>query len=284
MARRLAEKIVARGGRVETSAPVGVIRHDPSGVEFETKDGRRFRGRYAILTGTPVALSTHITWSPPLPAGNQLMLSSARIGNYNKHYAFFNQGPVWRSDPTLWARIQNRSVMWPMVYTALPPLPADDPQMPNGTHFFPSHVIDNSPATVDTGDPGCPNGAGALFSFGWPENGTTATARAQGWYSVLAGIPGLPKPSSVVGQAWAEEPYVMGAYGAWWPPKVLSVAKEQFAAVPGGRVFFAGTEWSAKSAGYMNGAIHNGRRHGDLVLDRLRRAASDGHGDGQSRV
>ena len=27
------------------------------------------------------------------------MLRSARIGNYNKHYAFFNQGPVWRDHP-----------------------------------------------------------------------------------------------------------------------------------------------------------------------------------------
>ena len=32
--------------------------------------------------------------------------------------------------------------------------------------------------------------------------------------------------------------------------------------LPGGRVFFAGSEWSDVGAGYMNGAIHNGRKRG----------------------
>merc|ERR1711948_79393 len=85
----------------------------------------------------------------------------------------------------------------------------------------------------------------------------------------LKDVPGLPEPSSVLGQAWAEEPYIMGAYSSWWPPGVLSFAKEQWKTIPGGRVFFAGTEWSAVGAGYMNGAIHNGRAHGDLVTKLL---------------
>jgi hypothetical protein len=140
--------------------------------------------------------------------------------------------------------------------------------VPNGTAFFPSAIIDNSPPTVDTADANCPNGAGALFSFGWPRNGSTAAERAEGWREVLRGIPGLPEPSSVVGQAWAEEPYIMGAYGAWWPPGVISAAKEQWAALPGGRVFFASNEWSEVGAGYMNGAIHNGRKHGSIVAKR----------------
>jgi len=108
-----------------------------------------------------------------------------------------------------------------------------------------------------------------LFSFGWPQNGTSASKRAEGWYGLLKGIPGLPEPSSVVGQAWAEEPYIMGAYGAWWPPRVLSMAKQQWNALPSGRIFFAGTEWSAVGAGYMNGAVHNGRKHGRKVAQLL---------------
>ena len=199
------------------------------------------------------------------------MLRTARIGGYNKHYAFFNGGPVWRDDPAMWAEIQRRAVQWPMVYEALPPLPPDSQEMPNGTHFFPSAIIDNSPATVDTRDEGCPAGAGALFSFGWPANGSTAAERARGWTKVLEGIPGLPPPSSIVGQAWSEEPYVLGAYGAWWPPGVLTTSREEWAALPNNRVFFAGTEWSDVGSGYMNGAIHNGRKHGSLVWDLLQK-------------
>lgn len=265
MSERLAEKLRRAGALVELSTPVHRIKYSDSSVEFTTREGRRYRGQYAIITGNPVSLSTHISWNPPLPHGVQHMLRAAHIGNYNKHYAFFKEGPVWREDAEMWSEIQKRTVQWPMVFAALPPLSPDSQQMPNGTAFFPSAIVDNSPVTVDTGDADCPNGAGALFSFGWPQNGSTAAERAQGWYSVLKGVPRLPEPSSVIGQAWAEEPYIMGAYAAWWPPGVISAAKEQWNIVPGGRVFFGGSEWSAAGAGYMNGAIHNGRAHGTYV-------------------
>ena len=151
-----------------------------------------------------------------------------------------------------------------MVYEALPPLPPSSQQMPNGTAFFPSAIIDNSPPTLlasaaaasvadgtggdgeeEGGGGGCANGAGALFSFGWPQNGTTAAQRAEGWRALLAGVPGLPPISSVVGQAWAEEPYVMGAYGAWWPPGVVSAAGERWS---------AGQRANTLHASSMNGA------------------------------
>lgn len=283
MSIRLVQKLRKAGALVELNAPVQSIRYDEHGVRFETRAGSIYRGRYAILTGTPVALSTHISWQPPLPLGVRHMLKSARIGNYNKHYAFFRQGPIWRDDPAMWDAIQKRAVQWPMVFKALPPLPADDQQMPNGTAFFPSAIVDNSPATVDTGDAGCPSGAGALFSFGWPQNGSTAAQRAQGWLGLLEGVPGLPEPSSVVGQAWAEEPYVMGAYAAWWPPGVLSAVGKQWSAVPGGRIFFAGSEWSEVGSGYMNGAIHNGRKHGSIVSSLLHQARGEDTLSGESR-
>jgi len=196
------------------------------------------------------------------------MLHSAHIGNYNKHYAFFNQGPVWRDNQS-WDAITKRSVQWPMVYRASPPLDPDSQSDPNGTDFVASAIIDNSPAMVYGTDPGCPDGVGALFSFGWPQNGSSASHRAEGWYEVLKNIDGLPEPSSVVGQAWAEEAYIMGAYGAWWPPQVLSAAKEEWNALSTGPIFFAGTEWSAIGSGYMNGAVHNGRKHGRLVAKLL---------------
>jgi len=190
------------------------------------------------------------------------MLRSSRVGGYNKHYAFFNQGPVWRQNKDLARRIQNAVVQWPMVYTGSKGSQA----MSDGDSFFPSSPLDNSPVTPSPAqDEGCPNGAGVLFSFGWPANGSTAVERAQGWYKVLEGIEGLPPISSVKGQAWSEEKYVMGAYAAWWPPGTITTAREQWAEV-GGQLFFAGTEWSPEGAGYMNGAIHNGRRVGSKIL------------------
>jgi len=275
MSHRLAEKLQAAGQPIELNSPVQHIRYSSNSVEFTTTKGRVFRGRYAIITGTPVALSTHLSWDPPLSAGVEKMLKSSHLGNYNKHYAFFKEGPIWRDNPDLWKAISKVSIQWPMVYEAAPPLPADSQQMPNGTDFFPSPIIDNSPASTNMHDATCPNGAGALFTFGWPANGSTAAERAEGWRTLLRSVPGLPEPSSVHGQAWAEEPYVMGAYAAWWPPGTITEAAEQWQAVPGGRVFFAGSEWAEVGAGFMNGAIHNGRKHGSMVHNLLRK---DEHG------
>jgi len=273
MSQLLALKLQKAGALLKLSTPVEQIWHSKDGVRFGTADGQLYKGRYAIVTGTPVALSTHISWTPALHSGVAHMLKSARIGNYNKHYAFFDQGPeLWRQNKTVWDGIQARTVQWPMVYASLPPLDPAAQQMPNGTSFFPSAIIDNSPASQvpsSSNDPECPATVGALFSFGWPKNASTAAERAAGWTDVLRGVPGLPAPSSTVGQAWAEEKFVMGAYGAWWPPNVISVAQDQWSALPSGRVFFAGTEWSEVGSGYMNGAIHNGRKHGSIVAKLL---------------
>jgi len=96
MSKRLAEKLQKAGTTIELNSPVQLVRYSNSSVEFTTAAGRVFKGRYAIITGTPVALSTHLSWEPPLPTGVERMLKSSRIGNYNKHYAFFNEGPIWR--------------------------------------------------------------------------------------------------------------------------------------------------------------------------------------------
>ena len=128
MSVRLARKLRRAGSTVLLSSPVERVVQEDSSVSFTTIDGRTFRGKYAILTGTPVALSTHLTWEPPLPPAASTSLRSARIGNYNKHYAFFNDGPSWRDDAVQWKAITARTVQWPMVYEAAPPLPPDSQQ------------------------------------------------------------------------------------------------------------------------------------------------------------
>ena len=128
MSIRLARKLRRAGSTVLLSSPVARVAQEDQSVSFTTQDGRTFRGKYAIVTGTPVALSTHLTWEPPLPAAAAASLRSARIGNYNKHYAFFNEGPSWRDDPDLWKAIAARVVQWPMVYEAAPPLAPDSQQ------------------------------------------------------------------------------------------------------------------------------------------------------------
>eukprot|EP01084_Bolivina_argentea_P143787 252446_1 len=159
----------------------------------------------------------------------------------------------------MWQALQTVSIQWPMVYTALPPLDPSSRWMPNGSQFYPSPPVDNSPPAIASSQPG------VLFSFGWPNNATTAAGRAQGWYDLLKDVPGLPRPTAVHGQAWAEEPFILGAYGAWWPPGVMTGAGDLWDGASDGRLAFCGTEWSPVGAGYMNGAIHNGRRHGDRI-------------------
>ena len=119
----------------------------------------------------------------------------------------------------------------------------------------------------------------------WCEEGTGIVEKTRPPYDCALSHPflaGEKTPSTLMVaafpapflQAWAEEPFVMGAYGAWWPPHVLTQSREQWAAVPGGRIFFAGTEWSDVGAGYMNGAIHNGRKHGSMVWKLLQQELS----------
>ena len=113
MSELLVRKLRRAGAVVAHSSPVARVAYDAEGVRFVTAGGDIYRGRYALLTGTPVALSTHLSWEPPLPAGADAMLRRARIGNYNKHFAFFNAGPTWRERPETWEALQKRAVQWP---------------------------------------------------------------------------------------------------------------------------------------------------------------------------
>ena len=243
--------------RVFMNSPVTEVNLLGSSTQFRV-NGTLWEAKYAAVTGTPVALSTNIKWSGSNVA--RKMLKESFIGNYNKNYAFFNEGPFWDHDKQAYDDIMNTEIEWPMVYYN----PTDGQQDMNGTEFVKTPPTINSPARQRPNSRPTCSQVGALMSFGWPNpKGQTGPERAQGWYDVL------PKSiskriSSVHGQAWADEKYIMGAYAAWWVPGAISTAGESWNKV--GNTLFCGTEWSPIGAGFMNGAIHRGQLCGDYII------------------
>eukprot|EP01060_Flectonema_neradi_P011125 TRINITY_DN18186_c0_g1_i1.p1 TRINITY_DN18186_c0_g1~~TRINITY_DN18186_c0_g1_i1.p1 ORF type:complete len:580 (+),score=110.34 TRINITY_DN18186_c0_g1_i1:73-1740(+) len=244
--------------RVFMNSPVTEVIFDKEHPQFRV-NGTLWGGKYVAITGTPVALNTHVTWTGSAAVAK--MLNNSYIGNYNKNWVFFNEGPFWEYDKQAMEEIMSTEIEWPMVYYN----PTGGQQDINGTEFVKTMPTLNSPARQrPNGRPTCSQ-LGALMSFGWPNpKGQTGPERAQGWYDVLP--ENISKRiSSVFGQAWGDEKYIMGAYAAWWAPGAISTAGSAWSSIDG-NALFCGSEWSPIGAGYMNGAIHRGNLCGDHIV------------------
>ena len=84
-------------------------------------------------------------------------------------------------------------------------------------------------------------------------------------------------PISVIEHNWADQPYTRGAYGSFWPPGVLSDFWEAWEAIevehtpsptlhPG--LWVAGSDFSARGNGYIDGAIKSGEGVAAQVVSR----------------
>ena len=64
---------------------------------------------------------------------------------------------------------------------------------------------------------------------------------------------------------WGAQPYVRGAYSAFFPPGVWSTTGRQLRE-PFGSIFWAGADYAEEGNGYINGAIESAHRAVSAIL------------------
>jgi monoamine oxidase len=235
---QLAERLARRlGRRVVRSCPVAGI------TQRERAEVRTARGTWSareVILAVPLPLAARLHFDPPLPAAHDQLLQRQPLGTAIKVNAVYDR-PFWRS-----RGLSGSALGGPGPIRV---------------------VFDNSP----------PDGApGVLVGFFEGAAGARYLraprgARRRAALESFAGFFGerALRPRRYLELVWAAEPYTRGAYGSYNPPGVLTElgpVRRQ----PVGRVRFAGADLADAWPGYMEGAIHDGRRAADEVLTALR--------------
>jgi monoamine oxidase len=216
---RMAE---ALGDRVVLSAPVRAIAQDGDGATVRS-DGLTVRARQVIVA-IPVPLTARIAWSPALPHARDALTQRMTMGSVVKCMAIYDE-PFWRAQG-----------LSGQATAATGPVKV---------------VYDNSP----------PGGRpGVLLGFFEGRSAQDAMRASQDERRALALFgPRAARPERYVDQAWGQEEWSRGCYGAYLPPGGWTGFGSSLRA-PVGRVHWAGAETATVWNGYMDGAISSGER------------------------
>jgi len=222
-------------GVVRLRAPVRSLAHGDGGVVARADGGVEVRARRAVVA-IPPALAGRIAFDPPMPALRDQLTQRIPMGAVIKCHAVYPE-PFWRADGLTGQA---------------------------GSDTGPAKVIfDNSP----------PDGRpGVLLAFLESrfarELGTWAAedrrAAVLGTLVRLFG-PRAGDPAAFHEQAWAQEEYTRGCYGAYLPPGAWT----SFGAAlrpPVGPLHWAGAEYATTWNGYMDGAVRSGEEAAAAIL------------------
>ena len=234
----VSERVAAAlGDRVVLGSPARAVRHGDGGVEI-TSDRASVSAARAIFAIAP-PLAGRIAYDPPLPAVRDGLSQRMAMGSVVKCMAIYDE-PFWRADGLSG---QATSCDGPVSVT-----------------------FDNSP----------PDGSpGVLLAFFEGR----AARRASGLSTderreIVSGCLGrlfgarARAPSDYADQAWANEEWTRGCYGAFMAPGAWT--DNGPALKPAlGRLHWAGTETAERWSGYMDGAVASGERAAAEVLAEL---------------
>lgn len=225
IAQRMAEEL---GSAVELSAPVRRIETTDHGVTV-VADGRTARAS-AVIVAVPPALTSRISYDPPLPGHRDQLTQRYIQGSVVKCMAVYAE-PFWRRDGL---NGQAVSDVGPVKL-----------------------CYDNSP----------PDGSkGVLLGFleaGHARRLGRSTA-AERKAEVLACFrrhfgPAAAEPEQFVEKDWSQEEWSRGCYGGYLPPGAWTAYRDTVR-VPIGRIHWAGAESATVWNGYMDGALTSGER------------------------
>ena len=234
---RIALALAAELGEdvVRLGAPVRALAHRDDGVTARADRGVEVRARRAVVA-IPPALAGRIAYDPPLPALRDQLTQRMPMGAVIKCHAVYPE-PFWRADGLTGQA---------------------------GSDTGPAKVIfDNSP----------PDGSpGVLLAFlegrFARELGTWAAEDRRA--AVLATLvrmfgPRAGEPEAFHEQAWAQEEYTRGCYGAYLPPGVWTSFGRALRP-PIGPLHWAGAEYATVWNGYMDGAVRSGEAVAAAIL------------------
>jgi monoamine oxidase len=215
-------------GQIHTNAAARLVRRLDNGrYEVSAADGSTHSCR-AVVVAMPPALRTRIVFEPGLPPDVTRLCQRAPMGSMFKILTVY---------PTAWWRDQGL----------------------NG------YGQGNLPTVALTADSSPPSGKpGVLASFVAADRAIslghdTAAKRRQAILSDLATYwgPRASEPVDYIEKNWGEENWVTGAFSSYMAPGTWTSVGSAWRE-PVGNVVWAGTESSARWAGYYEGAIQAG--------------------------
>ena len=189
-----------------------------------------------VVLALPRALAAGIRFDPELPADHALLIHQVPAGTEIKMVALYDE-PFWRHDGMSGATV------------------ATD---------------DEIEVTLDTGQPGHPQGVVAGYSAG-PRAACPLRPRRGGAPRCLhphahpAPRAGGGHPARGDGANWAEERWTRGCSMGHFPTGVLTQYGRRLRE-PVGRLHWAGTETASTSYGAMDGAVRSGERVSEEIL------------------
>jgi len=231
---QLISERMAEGLDVVLEAPVRAIAQDDAGVTLRS-DAGEIRATRAIVA-VPVPLGAAIAWTPALPYDRVGLVQRMAMGSVVKCMAVYDE-PFWRADGLSG---QAAALDGPVKV-----------------------VYDNSPPG---GRPGVLLGffearaAQAAMRMPVEDRRTTVLGAFARFFG-----PRALSPERYVDQAWGEDEWSRGCYGAFLPPGGWTGFGPALRR-PVGRVHWAGAETATVWNGYMDGAVSSGDRAAAEVL------------------
>jgi monoamine oxidase len=234
LARQVAERL---GDRVRLSTPVRAIHHEPGGVRVVGDHGS-WAAEFAVVALPPAHVAA-LDWEPALTGPRRQLLDRLHMGSVTKLLAVFDR-PFWR----------NSGWSGEVLDAHGPVTTAFDATQPGGPAVLASLT--------------CGRRSLELSRLTAEERQRQILRAFTDWFGAEAA-----EPLTVVDRSWENEEWSGGGYSAVPAPGVLSSPAVPLIAEPLGRVHFAGTETSATSNGYIDGAIASGERAADEISERI---------------
>lgn len=234
---RLADQVRESGGEVVFDCRVSEVRVDQRVVVTST-DGRRFSADRIVFAAPPARLAG-IKFDPPLPQSRQELQNANFIGCIIKSIAVYEDS-FWR------------------------------------TKGFSGEVVAESneeDAPCFNAYDHCVDGKAMLVCFinGAPAKAWSARSQDDRKAAVLAQLvkwfgEEAAHPIDYLEKDWVVDEFTGGCPVGCFPPGKLAPYMEALRA-PCGRIHWAGTESSEVCQGFMDGAVHSGKRAAAEMLD-----------------
>lgn len=255
---KAAEAIKRLGGVVTLNSPVyKVITHEDRSIEVRT-ESFSVCSAAVVLTGAPPAL-LQIRFVPSLPTAQAQLLQRMPMGTSQKFSAVY---------PTAWWRKRG-------FHGGIVALGTNGLKTAEGWPLF-VDCVDHSPFSQGRGVLGCFVEGVANLEF----RALDAEARKAALVDFLGrsfgDVEAARSYEQIVDFNWADQEYARGAYAAFFSPGAMTQGPlwEAFSAqekVPG--VFVAGSDYTVRGNGYIEGAILSGESAAKKVLEALGRGA-----------
>ena len=267
--------------RVRLSAPVRTVVQSAAAVNVTggtsggtvtavTAGGESITARHAIVTGVPLVTGRSIAFDPPLPFAKAQLFDSLAIGNSVKAMLVYEK-PYWRERGFTGT-----------IFASSPPFGQGIGGVGSSSIAMETAQITTDGTTVDAVEPllsncfdNTPAGGvpGVLLCFVEGEtsfqmmNFMSHDQRQRvilEWVARHFGKEETPV-LHLVDYNWAAQPYVRGAYSAFFPPGVWSTTGRTLRE-PFGSIFWAGADYAEEGNGYINGAIESAHRAVSAIL------------------